>query len=231
MRRNLRKKSTFKYGNSTTIVEFIKFYFCFYNYLRVPSLKVICYLTELKWDHSLRRFFNTLVNITQTTFQNHWKLCLLWISFKMSPVLRVYFRVTKIINQCPTTYVHPLNQSYTWISCLRSEHKICTTDKLNSKNKSFKKIFYAPTYPDSNKYNLEALTDFMEEENEFWTRSLQFSTSWFNCQHRLSMRLQIHYHAWLLHFLLLSKSLVSFDHGMRQFVPFACSFWNIHPEI
>ena len=104
-------------------------------------------------------------------------LNLLWISFKMSPVLRVYFRVTKIINQCPTTYVHLLNQSYTWISCLRSEHKICTTDKLNSKNKSFKKIFYAPTYPDSNKYNLEALTDFMEEENEFWTRSLQFSTS------------------------------------------------------
>ena len=60
----------------------------------------------------------------------------------MSSVLRVYFRVIKIINQCPTTCVHLLNQSYTWISRLRSEHKICTTDKLNSNDKRVQKIFY-----------------------------------------------------------------------------------------
>ena len=34
-----------------------------------------------------------------------------------------------------------LNQSYTWISRLRSDHKICTTDKF-SKNKNVQKIFY-----------------------------------------------------------------------------------------
>ena len=64
----------------------------------------------------------------------------MWISFEMSPVLRVYFRVTKKINPCPTTCVILLNQSYTWVSRLRSDLKICTTDKFNSKNKSFKKM-------------------------------------------------------------------------------------------